>query len=129
MQDFNINWKNLHYLIPVFIFIIGLSFGRIAFGISGGIAYFGLYAALQQFLFRGKSFQVSKEESGKVNKKKEKVYLWIFMPLIIAVIILIPALGPYFQDHIMPSILHALNINPDTALDSIRSFLGIKIRS
>ncbi len=40
MKDFEINWKNLHYLIPIVILIVALAIGRTILGLSIFVVYF-----------------------------------------------------------------------------------------
>ena len=124
LTNFNITRRNLKYLLPVLALIIVPIVLRIGFDMGRGTGFFiGILVSVA--VYHIPQLQVSSVEHQQVDEGKQSVFLWIFLPIIAALIILPVFYGPYVEYFMT----HVLHINPETALDSIRSFLGIHVQN
>lgn len=120
MSNFNISLRNLKYLLPILVLILGLPLLRINIGLSRA-GEFIVSILIVIVLYKIPWFRVSDTEYQKIDEQKQKAFLLIFLPIIALLIALPVFYGPMIENFLF----NALHINPDTALDSIRAFFGI----
>lgn len=123
MSNFNLSIRNLKFILPVLVLIIGPFLLRISFGVSGG-GDFIVSILIAIILYKIPWFKVSNTEYQKIDEQKQKTFLLIFLPIIALLIALPVYYGPIVENFL----INTLHINPDTALDSIRSFFGIHLQ-
>lgn len=124
MKDFEINWKTLHYLIPVAIVIVAIAIGRTIFGLSIFVVYFICQPIIVWLLNKVPLFNTQNLPEMRLTKERKIIYI-ILMTIVFLLIIGIPFYGPWIQDYL----LNTLKLDPDKTLNSIRSFLGIHLQS
>ena len=125
-RDFNINKRTLKRLIPFLLLITALSVSRINFGYS--IICLVLIWPINTYLTRLITAENSGDNIDNLPKKFNdnsigyRISITIGIALVIILIAGIPFYGPLVQNFL----IETLKINPDTALNSIRSFIGLK---
>lgn len=121
--NFNITWRTLKYLIPIFALIVIPVLFRINFGISRAFDLM-ISAILVTSFYNIPWFRASNMEPQKINKNRQNIFLWIFLIFVLTLFTFV-----YFYESTFENFLTStLKINPETAIDSIRSFLGIHLQ-
>jgi dipeptide/tripeptide permease len=118
--NFNITWKNLKYVLPLIVAIFLPVVLKIDFGLTAiGNLIAGLIIVV--ILYRIPWSKAPKSESKKVNEKRQNIVAILFAIFVVALFIF----AINFESSLESFLVNTLGINPDTALDSIRLFLGI----
>jgi dipeptide/tripeptide permease len=118
--NFNITWRNLKYVLPLIVAIFLPVVLKIDFGLTAiGNLIAGLI--IVAILYRIPWSKAPKSESKKVNEKRQNIVAILFAIFVVALFIF----AINFESSLESFLVNTLGINPDTALDSIRSFLGI----
>lgn len=122
ISNFNISQRNFKYLLPILALIITPVILRIISGLTQA-RDFVVSILIAVILYKIPWFKVSNSEYQKIDEQKQKNFLLIFLPIIALLIALPVFYGPAIENFLV----NTMHINPDTALDSIRSFFGIQL--
>lgn len=121
--NFNITRKNLRYLLPILIMIML----PVVWSIDLGLTWVGeliLFVVSLVLVYKIPWYKGLNVEHEKIDKNRQKKVLWAFA--VVTTVVLIAA--PLFELSLQRFLVDILGINPDTAIDSIRSFLGINVK-
>ncbi len=122
-SNFNISQRNLKYILPILALIIVPFLLRINLGLTRA-GDFVVTILIAVILYKIPWFKVSNTEYQQVNEQRQRTFLLIFLPIIALLVALPVFYGPIVENFL----INTLHINPDTALNSIRSFLGIHLK-